>query len=236
MASPTPKKNENENDASRVNPRPRVVIIDSGVHRSHPHILDRVNAAITVGPTVLPDGQLVDDPDQTDRLGHGTCAAAAILEVAPLVELITVKVFHDVPSCPFAHVMTALEWALTELASGEGPTFVNLSLGTTKHEWRAPLTEIVERAVSLAVQFVAPATFNNLPSYPGVVPGVSGVLIDANRPRDEPRFCDEEDHRYWYASPFPRDLPGVPRPANLSGGSMACANVVAYLAARASKP
>ena len=55
----------------------RVVLIDSGVNVTHPHIreLGEVYAAYAVDAS----GELTEGLEQQDTLGHGTAAAAAIL-------------------------------------------------------------------------------------------------------------------------------------------------------------
>jgi subtilisin family serine protease len=54
----------------------RIAIIDSGVHASHPHV-----NGVAGGIAITPDGR--EDPDYTDRLGHGTAVTAVIREKAP---------------------------------------------------------------------------------------------------------------------------------------------------------
>ena len=48
----------------------RIVVVDSGVHASHPHV-----GGVAGGVSVTAAGKLGDD--YVDRLGHGTAVAAA---------------------------------------------------------------------------------------------------------------------------------------------------------------
>ena len=201
----------------------RVALLDSGVDAQHPHLAGA--GKITIGPRLTEDGSLEDVSEQTDSLGHGTAAAAAILDLAPGIELVSIQVFGAAGACPFEHVLVALEHAL-ELQVD----LVNLSLGTTRRAWRERLTPLVARASQLGTRIVAPAAHHGLPSLPGCLAGVHGVLMDANLAREAPEHRELEEHDCWYASPYPRDLPGLPRDANLAGVSMAAANLTGFLA------
>ena len=65
----------------------RVAVVDSGVHPTNPHI----GGAAVTGVRIFADGEM--DADFVDRIGHGTAVAAAILEKAPEVDLVAVRVF-----------------------------------------------------------------------------------------------------------------------------------------------
>ena len=204
----------------------RVVLIDSGVNVTHPHIreLGEVHAAYAVDAS----GELTEGLEQADTLGHGTAAAAAILDLAPGTELHSIQVFRDQPVCPFQVVIQALERAL-DLE----PELINLSLGTTQQSWRGELEDPITRAVSAGVAILSPAAHGGLPSLPGCLPGVTGVLMDADLERGAPELRVSGSTELWYASPHPRDLPNLPRTANLAGVSMACANLTGHLASQA---
>lgn len=201
----------------------RIALIDSGVNAAHPHV--REGGTIVVGPAVDPSGTWHTTETQTDVLGHGTAVAAAILDLAPGAEIVSLQVFRDEPTCPFEHVLAALEHALEC-----EPALVNLSVGTTRRSWAEPLAELVLRATDRGVTIVAPATAGGLPSLPGCLPGVTGAMMDANVPRERPELRESGSSRLWYASPYPRDLPDLPRAANLAGVSMAAANLTGFLA------
>ncbi len=203
----------------------RVVLVDSGVNAAHPHIreLGEVHTPFAVDA----DGILARDVEQRDTLGHGTAAAAAILDLAHGTELHSIQIFRDHPVCPFEVVIEALERAL-DLE----PALINLSLGTTRQEWRGELEAPLSRAMSAGVTIISPAAHGGLPSLPGSLPGVTGVLMDAGLDRDAPELRSSGSTELWYASPHPRDLPNLPRTANLAGVSMAAANLTGFLASR----
>jgi hypothetical protein len=62
--------------------------------------------------------------------------------------------------------------------------------------------------------------------------GCHGVLVDDSLARNEPQQRSHGDQKVWFASPHPRDLPGLPTAANLAGVSLAAANLTGYLASR----
>ncbi len=204
----------------------RVALIDSGVNASHPHVVDgggtvrswRIEAAAG-GPW---SARTLDEHD--DRMGHGTAAAAAILDLAPGARIDSIQVFEDGPSAVFERVLCALDHAL-ELA----PDLCNLSLGTTRDRWCTELEPRLARFVERGIPLVSPAFWRGLPSYPGCLPGCHGVREDAALERAAPEHRTVGGRQDWFASPYPRDLPGLPRSSNLAGVSMACANLSGYL-------
>jgi subtilisin family serine protease len=182
----------------------KIAIIDSGIHEGHPHV-GRVAGAIHV----TADG-LGDDP--VDRLGHGTAVAGAIREKAPLAELYAVKVFDRRLSTHINAILRALAWCQDEKMD-----LVNLSLGTANPEHRQLLLEATRGSMIV----VSAADM-----LPGSLPNVIGVSPDADCPRDTFR-CREG---IYYASPFPRPIPGVPTSQNLQGVSFSVANMTGLAA------
>lgn len=201
----------------------RIALIDSGVNLRHPHV--RESGEIVPGPTLVGEGALDRGAPHTDVLGHGTAAAAAILDLAPGSVLYSIRVFTDRPECPFERVIAALAHALEWR-----PRIVNLSLGTTEERWKDALVALGREAEKLGIAIVSPATHGGLPSLPGSLEGFTGVMMDARLPRERPERRASGGRLVWYASPYPRDLPGLPRAANLAGVSMAAANLTGFLA------
>ena len=172
----------------------RVAVIDSGVHAAHPHI-----------SSIAKTFDLVGD-DGADRLGHGTAVAAAILEKAPAIELVVIRVFDQSLSTTSGVLQEALD-----LAAQEQCALINLSLGSTNSALRLPQSGTVVSAKEW---------------YPGCLEGAVGVQLDWNCPRDELWIEDG----VYYASPLPRPIPGIPHERNFSGISFAVANVTGFLA------
>jgi len=183
----------------------KIAIIDSGIHPDHPHV-DGVAGGVGVTPQGLTE-------DFIDRLGHGTAVAGAIREkTGPDAELYAVKVFDRRLTANIDVILRALQWC-----SDQRMDLINLSLGTSNPAHR----EKFERVLTNAPLVVGAAH-----SLPGDLPGVIGVAPDAECPRDSYRYRDG----VFYASPFPRPIPGVPPEHNLNGASFAVANMTGLIA------
>lgn len=206
-----------------------VALVDSGVHAEHPHIVDRGGDVRAWRVASRAEGTLevVEDPEGTDVLGHGTAAAAAILDLAPGSMVESIRVFEAESTAEFERVLIALDKVL-ELR----PLVCNLSLGTTSTEYAEQLTSRVVKFAENDIAIVAPAFWQGLPCYPGCLEGAHGVRIDASLAREQPEQRSAGGRSDWFASPYPRELPGLPRDSNLAGVSMACANVSGYLLRR----
>lgn len=178
----------------------KIAIIDSGVHPGHPHIGEIAGMVA------------IDSDDPLDRLGHGTAVAAAIREKASDAELYSVKVFDRRLTARIDVIIRALEWCREHHMD-----IVNLSLGTENPDHRDGFV----RARGDDLLLVAAASV-----LPGSLPGVIGVAVDAECPRDAFRYRDG----VFYASPYPRPIPGVPVARNLQGTSFAVANMTGLVA------
>ncbi|MEC9476139.1 MAG: S8 family serine peptidase [Planctomycetota bacterium] len=202
-----------------------IALLDSGVNESHPHILG--HGEVIHGPVLDGCGEWIDDPEPGDQLGHGTCAAAAILDLAPGSTIYSLKIFRHEPSCPFEELLIALDHAISQEVD-----WINLSLGTTRPSRASDLESMLARANAQGISVVAPAAIGELACFPGALPGCQGVLVDESLERSLPQQRAHGDQQFWFASPCPRDLPGLPPAANLSGVSLAAANLTGYLASR----
>jgi len=186
----------------------KIAIIDSGIHPGHPHV-----GAIAGGVGITLAGE---SGDAIDRLGHGTAVAGAIREKAPDAELYAVKVFDQRLAANIGVILRAIEWCREN-----GMDLVNLSLGTENLAHRDSFLSVL--GDDLLVVSAAHV-------LPGSLPGVIGVAPDPDCPRDAFRY----DAGVFFASPYPRPIPGVPVARNLQGVSFAVANMTG-LVARARK-
>jgi subtilisin family serine protease len=197
----------------------RVVIIDSGVHASHPHV-----HGVSGGVGVDSAGDL--HADYLDRLGHGTAVAAVIREKAPAAEILIAKVFDRELAATGQALVAACEWAIRERAD-----LVNLSLGTANPEHAEALAAVVSRMRGAGIVIVAAGAQDGVSWLPGTLPGVWSVTLDWTLPRDRCRLVVEEGGLTFEACGYPRPIPGVPPEKNLKGLSFAVANVTGLLAA-----
>jgi subtilisin family serine protease len=201
----------------------RIGVIDSGVFPRHPHI-----GLIAGGVAILPQDEIADDPRAwLDRIGHGTAVTAAIQEKAPAAELYAVKVFHDGLKTSGAALVRAIDWCVAQRLD-----LVNLSLGSINPAHRELFAQAVEHATAAGVTLVAARQNGDDLCFPGALPGVVGVGLDWEVPRDRYDLRTVGDATVCYASGYPRPVPGVSAQRNLSGISFAVANVTGLMAAQ----
>ena len=190
----------------------RVGVIDSGVHASHPHI-GGVAGGVTIS---APE----NDPGYTDIIGHGTAVMAAIKEKAPDAEYYAVRVFYSSLRTTIEVLLKGIEWCIEN-----DMDVINLSLGTTNPAHRERFAPVIKRAVEQGIILVSARETEGIPALPGSLPGVIGVDLDWNIPRDT-FYCKGGA---VCASGYPRSLPGVSPARNLNGVSFAVANVTGFV-------
>lgn len=188
----------------------RVAVIDSGVHAPHPHI-GRIAGGITIGESS-------DENSFADLLGHGTAVLAAIQEKAPEAEYFAVRVFQSELKTGVGVLVRAVEWCIEHRID-----VINLSLGTANPAHAERFTPLIPRAGIL----VSARVVDGIPAFPGSLPGVIGVGVDWELPRDSYACRNGVE---FYASGYPRPIPGVPKERNLHGISFAVANMTGFVA------
>lgn len=198
----------------------RVAVVDSGIHAANPHI-DVPVSGIRIGA----DGEL--DDDFIDRIGHGTAVAAAILEKAPGIDLVAVRVFQHRLMTSADVLARGISWA-----AAHGARLINLSLGTSNPSRAAVLGAAVAEAETAGAIVVSALESNGVTWFPGSLPNVVGVTLDPHGDRNELRAHTDLANGVVRVSAagLPRPIPGVPVERNLSGISFAVANVVGFLA------
>jgi hypothetical protein len=194
----------------------RIAVIDTGVNVYHPHICAKTRG-------VVPGGEVCESFD--DSLGHGTAVMAAIQEKAPSAEYTAVKLFSNSLRSTNSRLMQALAWTIENRFD-----IVNLSLGTTNLDCRTRLQAFVDCAAAVGMILVSARRAGDQPVLPGILPGVIGVDVDWNLPRDRYRLEENNGAPYFFASGFPRPLPGMIPARNLNGISFAVANMTGFVA------
>jgi subtilisin family serine protease len=195
----------------------RVAIIDSGVNPAHPHV-----ARMAGGVHIHANGE---SQNYLDYVGHGTAVAGAIREKAPDALLYAVKVFDQRLRTSVEMIIRAIEWAVENEAQ-----VVNLSLGTINQAHRERFERVIRRATERDVILVAAREMNGQPSLPGSLPSTLGVRVDWECPRDAYRCLIEDSRATFFASGYPRPIPGVSQERNLNGASFAVANMTGFVA------
>jgi subtilisin family serine protease len=195
----------------------RIAVIDSGVNHYHPHI-----QGVAGGVAIGQDGEL---DSYIDFLGHGTAVLAAIKEKAPDAAYYAVKIYYRFLRTDINLLIEAIEWAIAQEMD-----LVNLSLGTTNDSHREVLSEAVRRTSKAGVLLVASAKMGAMPVLPGSLPDVMGVNVDWTCPRERFRCFDSGGALSWFASGYPRSLPGIVPTQNINGVSFAAANMTGFVA------
>ncbi len=201
-----------------------VAIIDSGVDSRHPDLQGKVRESVEARA----DNKRVvfESSASGDSAGHGTACAAIISKIAPAAEFYSIKVLGAGGIGDGQAFLAGLEYAITKRYR-----LINLSLGTTKPQFFAPLHDLLDRAYQAGCIVVAAA--NNLPhpSFPSVF---SSSLISVSK-SEEP---DPFKFGFRYGEVIELTAPGVNiRTAWLGGGyksltgnSFACPHIVGIIA------
>jgi len=195
----------------------RVAVIDSGVNAAHPHIV-RVADGVTIGETAEPHLY-------PDLLGHGTAVMAAIQEKAPEAEYFAVRVFYSSLRTHVECLLRAIEWCIEREIH-----VLNLSLGTANPNHAARFEPLIARAAQRGALLVSARDAGGVPALPGSLPGVISVSLDWDCPRESYRCRRSGDSLEFYASGYPRSLPGMSKERNLHGISFAVANMTGFVA------
>jgi subtilisin family serine protease len=201
-----------------------VAIIDSGIDTLHPDLVGKVVDSVEAR---IDNKKVVFDPsDEGDSAGHGTACAGIIARIARDAELHSIKVLGAGGLGDGMAFMAGLEWAIKQKYR-----VVNLSLGTTKPQFFAPLHDLLDRAYQAGCIVVAAA--NNLPqpSFPSVF---SSSLISVIKSEQ----TDPLNFGFHYGEVIELTAPGVnvrtPWPGggyrNLTGNSFACPHIVGVVA------
>jgi subtilisin family serine protease len=195
----------------------RVAVIDSGVNAAHPHI-----TGVAGGASIGADVQV----EFIDLLGHGTAVMAAIQEKAPDAEYLAVRVFYSSLRTSIDYLLKAIDWCVENRVH-----VINMSLGTPNPAHAQRLAAAVARAAEAGVIVVSARDAAGTPALPGSLPGVVGVALDWDCPRESYYSRTTQDGVVeWCTSGYPRSLPGVPRERNLHGISFAVANMTGFVA------
>jgi subtilisin len=201
-----------------------VAVIDSGVDREHPDLNGCVASAVEAR---LDGKKVVFEPSTSgDSAGHGTACAGIIKSIAPDAEIVSIKVLGPGGLGDGHAFLAGLEYAISQKCR-----VINLSLGTTKPQFFAPLHDLLDRAYLAGCVVVAAA--NNLPqpSFPSVF---SSSLISVIKSEE----TDPHKFGFRFGEVIELTAPGVnvrtawPGAAhrNLTGNSFACPHIAGVIA------
>lgn len=163
-----------------------VAIIDSGVEAGHSAVGGRLVRSLRVEPDG--DGpRVVEDPEGTDLVGHGTACAGIIHAIAPAAALVSIRVLGADNRAGGSAFAAALEWAIAQRFG-----VVNLSLSSRSEAMAERFHELADEAYFANTLLVAAA--NNVigASYPSLFAAVVSVAAH-----------DAGDPDVWFYNPSP---------------------------------
>lgn len=201
-----------------------VAVIDSGIDTNHPLLQGKVVESVEA---VAEHKRVLFAPSESgDSAGHGTACAGIISSIAPEAELYSIKVLGAGGAGDGQAFLAGLEYAIKRRIR-----LINLSLGTTKPQFFAPLHDLLDRAYQAGCIVVAAA--NNLPqpSFPSVF---SSSLISVSKSEE----ADPFHFGFRYGEVIELTAPGVNVRTtwlnggfrSLTGNSFACPHIVGIIA------
>ncbi len=201
-----------------------VAIVDSGIDTTHPDLDGKIVETVEAR---LDGKRVVFEPsDAGDSAGHGTACAGIVMSIAPGARIFSIKVLGAEGLGDGQAFLAGLEYAINKRYQ-----VINLSLGTTKPQFFAPLHDLLDRAYQAGCIVVAAA--NNLPqpSFPSVF---SSSLISVVKSGE----TDPLNFGFHFGEVIELTAPGVNvRTAwpdggyrNLTGNSFACPHIVGVIA------
>jgi len=202
----------------------RVAVVDSGIDTEHPDLKGKVKESVEA---VTEDGKIEFRPSTSgDQAGHGTACAGIIASIAPDVDLYSVKVLGPKASGSGDMFLVGLDYAIKQKFR-----VINLSLGTTKRDFFAPLHDLLDRAYQAGCIVVSAANNLPYPSYPSIFS--SSVVSVVKRAGGDPF-----NFGYRYGQVIELVAPGVEVTTawpgggyrQLTGNSFACPYVVGIIA------
>ena len=163
----------------------RVGVIDSGIEHGHP-LVGEVQQAIAVEDSEEDEDAVdfVEGPHE-DLYGHGTACAGIIRGLAPLAELVSVRVLGpDLRGSAFSFAH-GLEWCIEH-----GVNVVNLSLSTANEDYAERFYELIDQASYRNVMIVSAMNNERKRSIPSEFSGVFSVAC-----------CEGDDPERFFSNP-----------------------------------
>ncbi len=201
--------------------KPLIGIVDTGINPWHSHVRGEVRGCrIYVGNA----GKIYEDSDFSDPVGHGTAVAGVLRKALPEAGLFAVRVFeNELTTYPSLVARAILR------AAAEGCDVINLSLALSPAAGGRLIADACVVAQEAGSVLVAAGDPERPGLLPASLPGVYGVISDNELEDDQIDMHGGEPYP-CRARGIPRKLDNISPEANLSGHSLACARVTAYLA------
>jgi subtilisin len=172
----------------------RVAVVDSGVDAEHP-LVGRVDQYIAVDRDHTSETGIgfVAGP-HADLFGHGTACAAIIRQLAPEVELVSVRVLREDLKGSAAAFAEAVDWCIEQ-----GVDIINLSMSTASERWADTFWELVDHATYRGVILVAAMNNERKRTIPSELAGVFSVACGPGTDRER-IWCNPAGPAEWGAA------------------------------------
>ncbi len=172
-----------------------VAVVDSGIDASHPALRGKVKRACIVHDRGGGRIEYEEIPGEKsyDSFGHGSGVAGIILDIAPDVELISVKVLGESNSGSGEALIAGIRWALNQNIK-----LVNMSLATSKKKFIPDLLDLCEQAYTQdAILVAAKRNFGDF-GYPAMFSSV--ISVDREALEDKYRIIHYPGRRIEYGA------------------------------------
>jgi subtilisin family serine protease len=139
----------------------KVAVVDSGVDAAHPRVRGVAGAVLFEADPEHPGTVRRVDGPHDDVFGHGTACAGIVRELAPDVELWSVRVLGPRLTGKAYVVGEAVAWCLEQ-----GMQVVNLSLSTANDDYFGAFHELCDEAAHAGMCIVGAMNNERRSSYP----------------------------------------------------------------------
>lgn len=178
----------------------RVAVVDSGIDAEHP-LVRGVQQYVAIDRDDSTESGVCFVPGpHTDLYGHGTACAAIIRDVAPAVELVSVRVLRNDLKGSAAAFAYGVEWCIEE-----GIDIINLSMSTASERWAETFWDLVDLATYRGVLLVAAMNNERKRAIPSELAGVFSVACAPGTDREQ-IWCNPEGPAEWGAAGIDVDV------------------------------
>lgn len=204
----------------------RVAVVDSGVDADHP-LVGSVQGYVAIERDDRTETGLRHDTGaHRDLYGHGTACAAIVRELAPEVELVSVRVLGENLKGSAGAFAEGVEWCIEQ-----GVDIINLSMSTASDRWAEPFWELVDRALYRGVLLVAAMNNERKRTIPSEFAGVFSVACAPGDDRER-IWCNPQGPAEWGAAGIDVDVAWLGGATIRTTGNSFAAPVVAGHLAR----
>lgn len=203
----------------------RVAVVDSGIDAAHPAVGTVSDYVAVERDDAAESGVRFVPGEHDDLYGHGTACAAIIRELAPHVELISVRVLGEELKGSAAAFASGLEWCIDHRVD-----IVNLSMSTASDRWAEAFWDLVDAAAFANVLVVSAMNNERKRTIPSELAGVFSVACGPGVDRER-IWCNPSGPAEWGAAGIDVDVAWLGGASiRTTGNSFAAPVVTGHLA------